>query len=79
MVHNFRSFPSLKYLDGLLLYSFGVLLPSIEIKYGLSNTIVASIFSLRCLVFAFSMIIFGKLTDKYKPEKIIFLVVLYRD
>ena len=60
------------YLDGLLLYSFGVLLPSIEIKYGLSNTIVASIFSLRCLVFAFSMIIFGKLTDKYKPEKVIF-------
>ncbi len=60
------------YLDGLLLYSFGVLLPSIEIKYNLSNTFVASIFSVRCLVFAFSMIIFGKLTDKYKPEKVIF-------
>ena len=60
------------FLDGLLLYSFGVLLPSIEIKYGLSNASVASIFSIRCLVFAFSMIIFGKLTDKYKPQKVIF-------
>ena len=60
------------FLDGLLLYSFGVLLPSIETKYGLSNASVASIFSVRCLVFAFSMILFGKLTDKYKPQKVIF-------
>jgi MFS transporter, OFA family, oxalate/formate antiporter len=34
---------------------------------------VNSIFAIRCIVFAFSMIIFGKLIDKHRPEKVIFL------
>lgn len=63
----------LVFLDGLLLYSFGVLLPSIQAKFEMSKASVNSIFAIRCIVFAFSMIIFGKLIDKHKPEKVIFL------
>ena len=63
----------LVFLDGLLLYSFGVLLPSIQAKFEMSKAAVNSIFAIRCIVFAFSMIIFGKLIDKYRPEKVIFL------
>jgi len=63
----------LVFLDGLLLYSFGILLPSIQEKYDLTKAVVNSIFSVRCLVFAVSMIVFGRLIDKHKPEKIIFI------
>ena len=63
----------LVFLDGLVLYSFGVLLPSIQAKFEMSKASVNSIFAIRCIVFAFSMIIFGKLIDKHKPEKVIFL------
>ena len=63
----------LVYLDGLLLYSFGVLLPSIQEKFELTKALVNSIFAVRCLVFAFSMVVFGRLIDRHKPEKIIFL------
>ena len=63
----------LVFLDGLLLYSFGVLLPSIQAKFEMSKAAVNSIFAIRCIVFAFSMIIFGKLIDKHRPEKVIFL------
>ena len=63
----------LVFLDGLLLYSFGVLLPSRHDKFDLTKALVNSIFAVRCLVFAFSMVVFGRLIDKHKPEKIIFL------
>ena len=63
----------LVFLDGLLLYSFGILLPSIQEKYDLTKAVVNSIFSVRCLVFAVSMIVFGRLIDKHKPEKIIII------
>ncbi|MBT3476008.1 MFS transporter [bacterium] len=63
----------LVFLDGLLLYSFGVLLPSIQAKFEMSKAAVNSIFAIRCIVFAFSMILFGKLIDKHRPEKVIFL------
>ena len=63
----------LVFLDGLLLYSFGVLLPSIQEKFDLTKALVNSIFAVRCLVFAFSMVVFGRLIDRHKPEKIIFL------
>ena len=67
---------TLVFLDGLLLYSFGVLLPAIQSKFELTKTLVNSIFAIRCLVFAFSMVVFGRLIDKHKPEKIIFLGAL---
>ena len=63
---------SLVFLDGLLLYSFGVLLPSIQAKFEMTKAAVNSIFAVRCIVFAFSMILFGKLIDKHKPEKVVF-------
>ena len=63
----------LVFLDGLLLYSFGMLLPSIQSKFDLTKALVNSIFAIRCLVFAFSMVVFGRLIDKHTPEKIIFL------
>ena len=63
---------ALVFLDGLLLYSFGVLLPSIQEKFEMTKASVNSIFAIRCIVFAFSMILFGKLIDKNRPEKVIF-------
>jgi len=63
---------ALVFLDGLLLYSFGVLLPSIQAKFEMTKASVNSIFAIRCIVFAFSMIVFGKLIDKNRPEKVIF-------
>ena len=63
---------ALVFLDGLLLYSFGVLLPSIQAKFEMSKASVNSIFAIRCIVFAFSMVLFGKLIDKHRPEKVIF-------
>ena len=63
---------ALVFLDGLLLYSFGVLLPSIQEKFEMTKASVNSIFAIRCIVFAFSMILFGKLIDKHRPEKVIF-------
>jgi MFS family permease len=59
-------------LDGLLLYSFGVLLPSINSKFNLTEASGASIFALRSFVLAFSLPVSGKLVDKYDPRLVIF-------
>ncbi len=59
-------------LDGLLLYSFGVFLPSINSKFNLSEATGASIFALRSFVLAFSLPMSGKLVDKYDPRIVIF-------
>ena len=38
----------------------------------MTKAAVNSIFAVRCIVFAFSMILFGKLIDKHRPEKVVF-------
>ena len=60
---------ALVFLDGLLLYSFGVLLPSIQAKFEMTKASVNSIFAIRCIVFAFSMIVFGKLDEQLRSNK----------
>ena len=59
-------------LDGLLLYSFGVFLPSLNAKFNLTEAMGSSIFALRCFVLAFTLPISGKLVDKYDPRAVIF-------
>lgn len=59
-------------LDGLLLYSFGIFMPYLKETYGFTHTVGSSLFSVRCFVFAFSMILAGRLTDKYDPRIVIF-------
>ncbi|NIP29562.1 MAG: MFS transporter [Candidatus Dadabacteria bacterium] len=59
-------------LDGLLLYSFGIFLPGLNDKFGLSEAAGSSIYALRSFVLAFSLTISGRLVDKYDPRIIIF-------
>lgn len=59
-------------LDGLLLYSFGIFLPSLNDKFSLSEAGGSSIYALRSFVLAFSLAISGRLVDKYDPRIIIF-------
>jgi len=59
-------------LDGLLLFSFGVFLPSLNAKFNLTEAMGSSIFALRCFVLAFTLPISGKLVDKYDPRAVIF-------
>ncbi|HSG30722.1 MAG TPA: MFS transporter [Thermodesulfobacteriota bacterium] len=59
-------------LDGLLLYSFGIFLPGLNDKFGLSEAGGSSIYALRSFVLAFSLAISGRLVDKYDPRIIIF-------
>ncbi len=59
------------FLDGLLLYTFGVFKPYLSETVRLTETAVASIFSLRCVTLAISMPIAGKLAEKYRPRYLI--------
>lgn len=59
------------FLDGLLLYTFGVFKPHLSGGLDLSETAVSSIFSLRCVALAVSMPLAGKLAEKYDPRWII--------
>ncbi len=59
------------FLDGLLLYTFGVFKPHLSGKIQLSETVVSSIFSLRCVVLAVSMPLAGKLAERYDPKWLI--------
>ena len=59
-------------LDGLLLYSFGIFLPSLNDKFSLSEAGGSSIYALRSVVLAFSLAISGRLVDKDDPRIIIF-------
>ncbi len=59
------------FLDGLLLYTFGVFKPHLSEKINLSETVVSSIFSLRCIALAISMPVAGKLAEKYDPRWLI--------
>ncbi|MCY4046871.1 MAG: MFS transporter [Candidatus Dadabacteria bacterium] len=59
------------FLNGLLLYTFGVFKPYLSDAVRLTETEVASIFSLRCIVLAISMPLAGKLSEKYDPKWVI--------
>ncbi len=59
------------FLDGLLLYTFGIFKPHVRESVKLSETVVASIFSLRCITLAFSMPLAGKLAERYEPKWLI--------
>lgn len=58
-------------MDGLLLYSFGVLLPYLNKEFGFSRAVGSSIFSIRSVVLAFSLTLAGRLVDKYDPRLVI--------
>ena len=60
-------------LDGLLLYSFGIYMPYLKESYGASHLQSASLFSIRNIVFAVSMIISGRLIDRFNPKWVIFI------
>ena len=62
---------SLIFLDGLLLYTFGVFKPYLSEAVRLSETQVASIFSLRCVILAVSMPIAGRLSERYDPRWVV--------
>ena len=59
-------------LDGLLLYSFGIFLPYIIDSFSISAATGSSLFSLRCLVLAFSIAFAGRLIDKHNPRYVTF-------
>ncbi|MGQ0793203.1 MAG: MFS transporter [Deltaproteobacteria bacterium] len=58
--------------DGLLLYSFGVFLPYLNEGFGFSRAEGSSVYSVRSVVFALSLIITGRLVDRYDPRAVIF-------
>ena len=60
-------------LDGLLLYSFGIYMPYLKESYGASHLQSSSLFSIRNIVFAISMIISGRLIDRFNPKWVIFI------
>lgn len=60
------------FLDGMLLYSFGIFLPYLNEGFGLSKTAGSSLFSVRCVCLAFSLAFAGKLIDKHDPRLVTF-------
>jgi len=60
-------------LDGILLYSFGIYVPYLEESFDASHLEISSLITIRNIFFAFSMIIAGKLIDKYNPKYVIFI------
>ncbi len=58
-------------MDGLLLYCFGVFLPYLNSEFGLSRAVGSSIFSIRSIVLAFSLVLAGRMVDKYDPRVVI--------
>ncbi len=60
-------------LDGLLLYSFSIYMPYLKESFALSHLESSSLFSIRNVVFAFSMIAAGKLIDRFSPKWVIFI------
>ncbi len=59
------------FLDGLLLYTFGVFKPYLSEAVQLTETAVASIFSVRCVTLAISMPLAGKLAERFAPRWVI--------
>lgn len=60
-------------LDGILLYSFGIYMPYMKESFDITHLEGSSLFSVRNIVFAFAMIISGRLIDKFNPKLVIFL------
>jgi OFA family oxalate/formate antiporter-like MFS transporter len=60
-------------LDGILLYSFGISVPYLEESFHASHLEISSLITIRNIFFAFSMIIAGRLIDKYNPKYVIFI------
>jgi len=60
-------------LDGILLYSFGIFVPYLEESFNASHLEISSLITIRNIFFAFSMIIAGRLIDKYNPKYVIFI------
>ena len=60
-------------LDGILLYSFGIYMPYLKESFGSTHLESSSLFSIRNIVFAFSMIISGRLIDRFNPRVVIFI------
>ena len=60
-------------IDGFLLYSFGIYMPYLKESFGSSHIESSSLFSIRNIVFAFSMIISGRLIDRFNPRTVIFI------
>ncbi len=60
-------------LDGILLYSFGIFVPYLEESFDASHLEISSLITIRNIFFAFSMIIAGRLIDKYNPKYVIFI------
>ena len=58
-------------MDGLLLYCFGVFLPYLNSEFGLSRAAGSSIFSIRSIVLAFSLVLAGRMVDKYDPRVVV--------
>lgn len=59
-------------LDGLLLYSFGVFLPFLKTEFAETSAGISSIYAVRSVVLAFSLVAAGKLVDLYDPRAVIF-------
>lgn len=59
-------------LDGLILYSFGIFMPYMNEAFEMSVATGSSLFSVRCLVMAFSLVLSGRLIDLYDPRIVIF-------
>lgn len=60
-------------LDGILLYSFGIHMPYMKELFDIDHLESSSLFSVRNVVFAFSMIVAGRLIDKFNPKVVIFI------
>lgn len=60
-------------LDGILLYSFGIFVPYLEKSFDASHLEISSLITVRNIFFAFSMVIAGRLIDKYNPKYVIFI------
>ncbi len=60
-------------LDGVLLYSFGIYMPYLIESFDLTHFQSSGLFSVRNVVFAFAMIIAGRLIDRFNPKAVIFL------
>ncbi len=60
-------------LDGILLYSFGIFVPYLEKSFDATHLEISSLITVRNIFFAFSMVIAGRLIDKYNPKYVIFI------
>lgn len=65
------------FFNGGARYAFGVMLKPIVAEFGWSRGLVSAVFSLNMIIFALSLLVVGKVYDRYGPKWLIIISTLF--